>query len=654
MGEKSGFQKYFFKMPILGVLLALCVLNVQAQTPDRGNPSARPDVAQQRPHAANAYDRVCAAGDSGELSLAESVMLRAQLLYEPQGLSEQKNSFAPRASEVAVDEECLSGFTKDLHRAYAQLSADQVAWLASLSPDLAGLVRVKEIEKTGRKAPAQLALPDYGLDEEEEGTSCIVHYTLSGTHAAPDAKYAQLVRQYIDGAIKSECTMDFTRAYAEGYADYEGKVHVYIVQMSANGEWKDISSVSGSKMAGYVLISKDIKANFGTTWKAKLKGVCTHEYFHGVQSSYNAWSDLWFLEGTAVWASCNYGKDWGHVKGYYDAGDSIVNQPNAVIWSTAYRKYSTSALAFYFHGKFGGAKFFTKYFENSVSQNDAITILNTTLAESTTTFAEQYRQFLPCLFLKALSPLSRKYLPDVAVAGKYSSYGIDPQADQVTLTGAQFYEMDPSRDIPSGPFIATLDAGGTGNPEGLLVRNTSRNPILFASGKAGVPGFGRSTRRVVLIVTDVTYGGKDATARPCTWSAIVPSVKVSQISAESPIQAGQSSLITMHYDLQGLYPSLAFPVTIKVIEKGPDVSDYATGDYNLFNGLDQTIPFYFNTSYSTKGNYFFTFEFIVPPDSWGEVPQAKSRSSRCRIRVLPNETLGVEPAGGVPTITCAS
>ncbi len=653
MEKKRQNAWRFIAIQILAALLALGILSVQAQTPDPVNAQARPNVAAQRPHAANAYDRVCAATDSGDLSLAQSVILRAQLLYAPQTLSEQKNSFAPCGAEVAVDEECLSGFTKDVHRAYAQLSADQVAWLASLSPDLAGLVRVKEIEKTGRKAPAQLALPDYGLDEEEEGVSCIVHYTLAGAHAAPDADYAKLVKSNVDKAIKSMCTKDFTKAYAEGYDDYQGKIHVYIVQMSANGEWKDITSVSGNKMAGYLLISKDIKANFGETWKAKLKGVCTHEYFHGVQSAYNAWSDLWFLEGTAVWSSCIYGKDWGHVKGYYDAGDSIVNQPNAIIWSTAYRKYSTSALAFYFHGKFGGPKFFTKYFDNSVTQSDAITILNTTLAESTTTFAEQYRLFLPCLFLKTLSPLSRKYLPDVAVANKYSSYGIDPQADQVVLTGAQFYEMEPSHDIPSGAFIATLAAGATGSPEGMLVRNTSRTPIVFAAGKAGIPSFGRAVRRVVLIVTDTAYGGKDATVRPYTWSAIVPSVRVSQISAESPITGGQSSLITIHYDLQGLYPFAAFPVTIKVIEKGPDVSDYASGDYNLYNGLDQSIPFYFNTSYSTKGNYYFTFEFIVPPDSWGDVPQVKARSKRCLVRVLPNETVGVGATGEAPTLTPA-
>jgi hypothetical protein len=650
--EKKTIKRRWLEIAFLGLVLTWAVLSVSAQMPNPANTQARPEVADQRPHAANAHDRVCRAADAGDLTLAQSVMLRARLLYAPQTLVESKNSFAPRDPEVAVDEECLSGFTKDLHRAYGELSMDEVTWLASLSPDLASVVRVKEIEKTGRKAPAHLALPDYGLDEEEEGASCIVHYTLSGTHAAPDAAYAKSVKTYIDAAIKSMCRKDFTKAYAEGYADYTGKIHVYIVQMSANGEWKDISSVSGNKMAGYVLISKDIKANFGKTWKAKLKGVCMHEYFHGVQSSYNAWSDLWFLEATAVWAGCYYGKDWGHVKGYYDAADSIVSQPNGILWSTAYRKYSTSALAFYFHGKFKGVKFFKKFFENSVSENDAITIFNTTLAESTTTFAEQYRQFLPSLYLKKLSPLNSKYLPDVTVAQKYHQYGIDPLTDQVALTGAQFYEMEPAPDIPAGPFIATLEAGATGSPEGMLVRNTSRTPIPFSAGKAGVANFGRSVQRVVLIVTDATYGGKDTANRPYTWSAIVPGVRIPQITAESPITGGQSSPITIEYDLLGLYPSSAFPVTIKVIEKGPDVSDYATGDYNLYNGEGQSITFYFNTSYSTRGNYFFTFEFIVPPDWWGDLPQAKTRSKRCRVRVLPNETLAVqETPGQAPTLT---
>ncbi len=62
------------------------------------------------------------------------------------------------------------------------------------------------------------------LTETEEGKNCIVHYTLTGANAVPNKTYAELVRLYMDMAISSKMVTHFKKAFAEGYADFAGKV----------------------------------------------------------------------------------------------------------------------------------------------------------------------------------------------------------------------------------------------------------------------------------------------------------------------------------------------------------------------------------------------------------------------------------------------
>ncbi|MFH1573308.1 MAG: hypothetical protein ABIG68_04955, partial [Acidobacteriota bacterium] len=89
------------------------------------------------------------------------------------------------------------------------------------------------------------------------------------------------------------------------------------------------------------------------------------------------------------------------------------------------------------------------------------------------------------------------------------------------------------------------------------------------------------------------------------------------------------------------------PVDVRVIEKGPDVSDYVSGIYNMNVGLDQVQTFYFNTGSSTKGTYKFTFQYKVPPDDW-DMPQVKSKKSCYVVVKKPPSPFG--PEGGPTTL----
>jgi hypothetical protein len=592
----------------------------------------------------SAYDRVSKAADKGEITLKEAVLTKAQLLFAPKTMT-AGHPFRAQAGEVAVSEEGQTGFYKDVHRVFDELTEDDKGFLGSLSPDLSLIISTREREQSGAVgAPPLGALPNYpDLTETEEGKNCIVHYTLIGANAAPDKTYAELVRLYMDKAIGSSMPKNFRKAWAEGYVDFLGKLHVYLIDVGAGAEWVDISTVSGKQKAGYIKFGTKMKDSFPTNWQLWMKGGCFHEYFHGIQSAYNWASDLWFMEATTVWAQCFYGGDWVHLSEFYGAADSVFNKPNDIIWSTAYRKYSTSSLAFYLAQKHGGYKIIKSYFENSESKDDGIELLNDTLAAKTTTFGEQYPYYLASLYSKKITSIA-KYMPAVKIETTHNTYGVKVTTDTVSLTGANFYLLDAEAGTKPAALISTFARYTTGSPTAVLVKQKTNVPIPFIPDRAHVPAFGGSVKQVALIVTDTNYTSKDTALRGYEYTAIVPYVTITDVTALSPIQSGDYSPIDIYYDLTGTVPGEDFTAQLKIIEKGPDVADNASGPVILDPGEGQILNLYFNTAYDTVGTYRFTFELRVPPDSWLPIPQIKSKGS-CSVKVeKPPEPGAMAPA----------
>ena len=562
-------------------------------------------------------------------------MLQAMLLYAPE-LIAQDSPFAPMYDEVPVNEDCGSAFIKNLRVAFPDLSEADKARLAALDPGIAALLRACEVDRqpTPGAQAATSSLPGYPqLDLTEEGKACVVHYTLTGADKVANKAYAKLVRANIDAA-HSAMTKTLHPPYSDGYAAFDGKLHVYVRALvgGLNGQWFDNAAVSGNKYAGYLDVSNAIDANFGNKWKSKLKGVCYHEYFHGVQSAYNAFSDLALLEGTAVWAGCFYGKDWANVKSYYDAAESVFKTPDEVLWATTYRKYSTSALVFHLTGSFGGPVFLKKYFEKSVANPDAIQLMTAVISEEGSSWDVEYRKYLAGMCAKKLGSLSKNQMPDVMHAGSHSAYGVDPTTGNVHLTGADFYELVAESGAEVASLIATFDTSAS-NPVGMLLADKKFVPISFSGGRAEVKKFGKSVKKVFLVVTDTTYAGKSTATRSFEYSVVVPWVKATQITALSPITAGGISPIDITFDLSGVYLNQPFPVEVRLTEKSADVIDQASATYLLDDGLAQVQHFYFYSG-GAPGSYKFTFEYRVPSDAWS-LEQVKSKVS-CTVKVNPS------------------
>jgi hypothetical protein len=594
--------------------------------------AASSEQAQAGPPVAvpTTFDRVAKALAEGRIGLKDSVLLRAKLIYAP-GLVPPESEFAPRPGEN-VGGGATTSFLMDVHRVKNLLDNNEKAFLRSLSPELDAIVR-------SWLGVAPAVLPSYpDLTLKAQGKTCTVNYTTTSTSPnVTTAAYAIKVAAQIDTAVVKE-TKDFHAAYPEG----GGKMQVYAVgatnaTLGGNaGLFVPVSAVAGSsnQFSGYILMNV---TNSASTQEA----VSYHEYFHGVQAAYNGFSDPWFQEGSANWAAGYYGNDancWAYVSYFYTIANSMFNNPNDVLWDvTGNHQYSTSVLVFFYSGKYGGAKFVVAYFAASMGQNDAITNLTTALGG--TSFGDSYIQFLLALYNKDIPSITKHVkMPDVKLQATETDYGVNP-SDSVFLLGANFYKLSPPSDsrLQKAAFIATLMSTGSGSPVGVLAEKGSTKLATVTDGRAWLPN---SEKEAVYIATDTTYTSQDAAARTYQATVVTPWIQVDKIDAVSPIQAGDTSNITVTYDLLGTVAGQPFGTTLKIIEKASNVNDHATGDYNVSVGMKQTFPLYFQTSSGSRtGPYNFTLQFAVPLDSW-KIPQVTSPASQGKFLVVVTPSSG--------------
>ncbi|MFA6216604.1 MAG: hypothetical protein WDL87_03015 [Candidatus Omnitrophota bacterium] len=91
------------------------------------------------------YDRVQAAADRGEIKLKDAVILQAKLKFAP-GAIAKDSPYAPLPGEKLVEEECGTGFYKQVHQVFPELNKAEKELLKSLSPDLKSIIETREKE----------------------------------------------------------------------------------------------------------------------------------------------------------------------------------------------------------------------------------------------------------------------------------------------------------------------------------------------------------------------------------------------------------------------------------------------------------------------------------------------------------------------------
>ena len=111
--------------------------------PASETPSDQTDTRTEPRTRQAAFDAVARDRDSGKLPAGEAVMLQARLLFDPKSVPAH-SAYRAAPDSPAPSDECMTGFYKDVHRAYSELTAEDRAALKALSPDLKVIVDQKE------------------------------------------------------------------------------------------------------------------------------------------------------------------------------------------------------------------------------------------------------------------------------------------------------------------------------------------------------------------------------------------------------------------------------------------------------------------------------------------------------------------------------
>lgn len=584
----------------------------------------------------DALDAVATAVSSGNLSLKDSVILRAKLLFDPNAeLSVSENSILAKTGSKCNDP-CSTSFYKDLHRVFGELNKDEEAYLSSVSPDAAVIISTREAEAEGISS-GKGALPVFPkLTEVVEGKNCIVHYSLTDpTDKVPDQNYADLVAVYMDMAIKNIPKKKFNAALPEG----GGKLHVYVYFLGAGtwGQWVDVSAGTGKTKSGYIEITSRMSTEAPkATWQLYLKSCCFHEYFHGVQSAYNWASSLWFMEGCCRWSEIYFCKNTDPIKESFASTISVFNAPQLPIWDNSYHKYTTVTLAYYFYDNFGGVKFLLDFYKKTEAKDDAITIFQDMMVENKTTFSDTFKKYLAAMYNKKISSI-KKLMIDVKKT-EINTYGNKGTESSLYQLGSVNYKLTPQADIPSASFIYGFVPGAAGAPEAFMLQKSKIIPVVGgAANYECIAKFGKSAKEIIMIATDTTYSGvQDVAARSYDYEFLTPYVKITDTQIFPwEIEAGDSSRIDITYDVLGTHAGETFPMEVKQIEKG-EVVDGISGQYDVDPGIGDIFTFYLNTYPGTiPKTYRFTMQFAVPLDTWRDawgIPQVLS-STKIAVKV---------------------
>lgn len=544
---------------------------------------------------------------------------------------------------------CGTSVVRDVENALPQMSEAQRQRLMEICPGLFGPM-IKREQARARGEVSANALPSHpNLTKTVENRDVIVHF-IDGTtdpDRVADSNYANTVLSTLAAAVKEE-GRQFARAFNEG----GGKLHAYIYNLSAaglDGQWHEPTKTPPTPpgtAAGFI----DIDSNLD---RSTLRTTCYHEYFHGVQDVYNYGLSLWLAEGQAEWAEVHFAGITADLAGYANNNaSSAVNRPDLPYWDlTNGRQYSLGLFMLELE-KVKGSRVMKKWLEAVASTNDAVTAL--TDAIGLDDFQMVQRKYLLSLYQQDIPHIKGKQTAKVPEQPAATELGARIMGSR-TPTGALFQKVQKDDRIDNKYWIAKIEDGG-GHPEMLFVRNPDKSKKIEKvepdDDYKELEGYNKADESLV-ILTDTNTTSETPPATSLDGQILSPFIKVKgQPTVDSPINAGSVSNMTVTYDLIGTPQGQPFfPVEVRVVEKGPDVTDNASGDSNYRTGVDQTTLFTFTTTPQTEGLYKFKVTLATPTRGFAmdKLPQSKD-SFKTQVQVigsgrpLPELPLGT-PAG---------
>jgi hypothetical protein len=579
-------------------------------------------TADSPPRGADASEAIHQAVANNEMTLKEAVMSKAMLLFDPSSLS----AYPPAAfleGNTSMYEPSLTGFYRDVHKVYDQLSTEEKDYLSAIDPSLAAVIAIKDREATGIPPGTVSGLPTgySNLDKTVEGTHCVIHYTdnVTDTDKIPmvgSPTYPTRVKNFIEAA--------YTAYYSNGtrflpaLPETDGttsKLHVYLkgsMPYKTWSAWVDGSTVPNSdKKSGWIIISTKVNTEgAAASWGTSLKGACYNAYFGGVQSAYNSASSGWFRDGLARWAQRQFASDNTFITQDFQSPVCVSRAPELPIWDESSRRYCTITLAYHLANKYGGINFIKSYLLGTQTQNDAIEVLKDLMIDKGTTFNDEMKKFWVAIYRRSISPLSG-FMPDPPKETR-RSYGVSGNG-RVYQLGARFHELYAMVGIPKASLIYSYLPASGANVTAYSFLATAPNTLkdidaanLAEESYDDTANFGGS-QKVVIVYTDMNYVPGDRTERQFAYKYLLPYIKITGYTVSG-------SNVNITYNLLGTIAGQSFPTQVAI--SGQGVAPNSSGEFAFPSGTTQ-IHTYPLTEFPAAGTtYRHTVTFSVPANSW--------------------------------------
>ena len=536
----------------------------------------------------------------------------------------------PKQFKSKTRVKCVTSLMRDLDYAWSDLSSEEKSKLKKMwNP-----CRAYDISSQDTYLGMITNLfPD--LDQtyksKKKGYHFILHYTLTGSNAVSGIKFIKQVGRVLEKSYKW-----INKVYGKTYKNTE-PMHIVFITMDAWGFCAPLGAAGQTRDAYIALdhsMDKATHGNYKKFGKAMVRGVPAHEYFHAVQFNFDYNESLFMMESSSTWIE---GVIYPMNKTYIVdsiAMPYVYRNPMWPIWYSGQDYcYATMLFQRYLHETLRSSKINAEMWDEceKVNGNNSVSAISTVLASHDISWSEAIKGYGAQNYFTRYWDYKRykKVWPAMKTQGSHSTYGVEPTASSPVLydMGSHYIALEPPADLDlkkGGELLIKFKPNaGVKSVASLLMERGKRNFDIFdiptdsidANGyyEYLASGFGKKYKKAVLMV-QVRDASHNLTDHKYEYAAACPQIKLNSfVSSPATITPGQTSTLTLTFDVKGCWNSMDYPLKYKAHIKGPGkVSDQVTDlVIQAKNGVAQTQNLYFNTSYNSKeGTYKFGIQFI--------------------------------------------
>ncbi len=455
----------------------------------------------------------------------------------------------------------------------------------------------------------------------------VLYYATEGSNAVSSAKYVKNVGKVLEYSYKKIMKM-----YGKSAKNPE-PMPVFFIERDYGACTYVGPSGAPPTAESYITMERDLDqktlANYKKYGSQLVDAVPCHEYFHAVQNNFDCTEGKFMKESSSSWIE---GIVYRNNKLYVVFRVPLVyNTPHWPLWyGSGYQGTLFQRFCQEFYNTTAINPSIWKKCEETAGDN-GMAAISAVLADRGTTWDEAIKNYgANNFFYRYWDYKKMKDFWPVMPSAEHNAFGVEPTVQDVLYElGSQYIVMNPPADLAlkkGAELLVKFKQGNGSSVATLLMETKNRKFDMFdvpadAVDALGyyellVDGFGKKYSKAVLMVQNRASTGADLNKKSFTYAAACPQVTMKSFeAAPTTIGPGQSSTMTITFDVKGCWNTMDYPLKYKAHFKGPGkVVDGVTDlVINVKNGAEQKKNLYFNAGYGegyVSGSFDVGIQFV--------------------------------------------